>query len=107
MQMQIGVEWGTVVKTNAIGGADAQLGEKQWMWRHLHPEIATTSFQMRHSQGSVDVAVITELCISAAYRISSLLERVFPLEPCSFQERLVFLHSVPYNVPKITWQKPR
>jgi hypothetical protein len=45
------IQWGTGVKTNAKGGADAQLGEKQWMWRHLHPERATTSFQMRHSQG--------------------------------------------------------
>jgi hypothetical protein len=47
------IEWGTGVKTNAKGGADAdvQLGEKQWMWRHLRPERATTSFQMRHSQG--------------------------------------------------------
>jgi hypothetical protein len=25
-------QWGTGVKTNAKGGADAQLGEKQWMW---------------------------------------------------------------------------
>jgi hypothetical protein len=60
-------EWGTGVKTNA------QLGEKQWLWRHLRPERATTSFQMRHdvSHCSVDVAVITELCISTAYRISS------------------------------------
>jgi hypothetical protein len=71
-------------ENNAKGGADAQLGEKQWMWRHLRPERATTSFQMRHSQGmtasftrhdvshcSFDVVVIIELCISAAYRISS------------------------------------
>jgi hypothetical protein len=36
-----GRQWGTGVKTNAKGGADTQLGEKQWM------------------------------CISAAYRISS------------------------------------
>jgi hypothetical protein len=41
------VQWGTGVKTNAKGGADAQLGEKIWMWR---PERATTSLQMRHSQ---------------------------------------------------------
>jgi hypothetical protein len=64
-------EWGTDVKTNTKGGADAQLCEKQCMWRHLRPERATTSFQMRHSHCSVDIAFITELCISTAYRISS------------------------------------
>jgi hypothetical protein len=45
------VQWGTGVITNAKGGADKQLGEKQWMWCYLRPERATTSFQMRHSQG--------------------------------------------------------
>jgi hypothetical protein len=48
------------MKTNTKGGADAQLGE--WMRRHLRPERATMSFQMRHSHRH-DVAVITELCI--------------------------------------------
>jgi hypothetical protein len=50
-QYRMTVEWGTGVKTNAKGGADAQPSEKQGMWRHLRPERATTSFQMHHSQG--------------------------------------------------------
>jgi hypothetical protein len=63
-------QWGTGVKTNAKRGADAQLGEKQWMWRHLRPERATTSFQMRHSQGvTLPIALLTspssQSCVSA------------------------------------------
>jgi hypothetical protein len=90
---------------------DEKLGEKQWMWRHLRPERATTSFQMTVpinlpmrgsalfapytsvSEPCIVVtkqignpwrclecgfpllcrrrAVITDLCISAANRISS------------------------------------
>jgi hypothetical protein len=68
---------GPGVKTNAKGGADAQLGEKQWMWHHLaswksHDVVPNASFT-RHdiSHCSIDVAVITELCIRAAYRLSS------------------------------------
>jgi hypothetical protein len=67
-------------ETNAKGGADAQLGEKQWMWRHIRPEIATTSFQcVIHKAwrfpllcSCVDVAVYFN-CVSAsaAYLISS------------------------------------
>jgi hypothetical protein len=66
-----------LVKTNRKGGAVAQLCEKQWMWCHLRLERATMSLQMRSftrydvSHCSVDVDVITELCISAAYQISS------------------------------------
>jgi hypothetical protein len=69
------IQWGTGVKTNAKGGADAQLGEKQWMWRHLRPERATTSFQMCHSQCmTFPIALLTSPSspsISATYRISS------------------------------------
>jgi hypothetical protein len=49
-------------------------------WRHLRPfKRATTSVKMRHLQGmtfiialstSLSVSVITELCISATYRIT-------------------------------------
>jgi hypothetical protein len=46
------------------------LGEKQWMWCHLHPKRATTSFQMRHSQGTTfPIALSTSpsslSCVSA------------------------------------------
>jgi hypothetical protein len=58
------------MKTNAKGGADAQLGEKQCMWRHLRHERATTSFQMRRSQGmTFPIALSTSpsspSCVSA------------------------------------------
>jgi hypothetical protein len=57
-------------KLNTNGGADALLGEKQWMWRHLHPERATTSFQMRPSQSMMFPIALSTLpsslcCVSA------------------------------------------
>jgi hypothetical protein len=53
------------VKTDPKYGADAQLSEK-----HLCPETATTSFQMRHSQGmTFSIALSTSpsspSCVSA------------------------------------------
>jgi hypothetical protein len=68
---------GTGVKTYAKGGADAQLGEKQWMWRHLRSERASTSFQMRHSQGmTFPIALSTSpsspSCVSAGQNPRSL-----------------------------------
>jgi hypothetical protein len=69
------VQWGTGVKTNAKGGADAQLGERQWMWHHSWKsrDVVPNASFTRHevSYCAVDITVITELCISAAYRISS------------------------------------
>jgi hypothetical protein len=55
------------VNTSAKGGADAQLGEKQLMWRHLLPERASTSFQMRHSQGMTCPKGYTQVIDSNAY----------------------------------------
>jgi hypothetical protein len=78
-------QWGTGVKTNAKGGTDAQLCENQWMWRHLRPERATTSFQMRHSQGvTFPIALSTSLsspsCVSAP-RIGLVPHYCFQFNP--------------------------
>jgi hypothetical protein len=70
-------QWGTGVKTKAKGGADAQLGGKtmnatshtSWKSHDVVPNASFTRNDISHC--SVDVAVITELCISAAYQISS------------------------------------
>jgi hypothetical protein len=59
------------VKTNAKGGADAQLGEKQKSHDVL-PNASFTRHDVSHcAVEEVKIAVITELCVGTAYRISS------------------------------------
>jgi hypothetical protein len=68
--MPLSAQWGTGVKTNAKGGKTMNVTSlTSWKSHDVVPNASFTRHDVSHC--SVDVAVFTELCISAAYRISS------------------------------------